>query len=89
MSEKTVTVKNQQGLHARPAALFVQKAASYPFPITIGKGGKTVDAKSILMIMSLAVKKDDSVELQTPQDDEKSREALDALEAILIDETMA
>jgi phosphocarrier protein len=87
MSEKTVTVKNQHGLHARPAAIFVQKASSRPFPITVEKGGKHADAKSILSIMSLVVKKGDALILKTPGDDDDSREALDELEAILIDET--
>lgn len=84
MAEKRVSVKNQHGLHARPAAMFVQKAASYPFPITIEKNGKSVEAKSILSIMALAVQKGDEVLLKAEGD--TAAEALDALEAILLDE---
>ncbi len=85
MSEKKVRVKNQHGLHARPAAMFVQKASSYPFAITVAKAGKTADAKSILGIMTLAVQKGDEVVLKA--EGEGAREALDALELILLDET--
>ncbi|MDR1979758.1 MAG: HPr family phosphocarrier protein [Synergistaceae bacterium] len=81
MAEKKVTVKNRHGLHARPAAAFVQKASSYPFAILIEKAGKSSDAKSILGIMSLAVQKDDEVILKADGDEA----ALDALESILLD----
>ena len=83
MAEKNVNVKNQHGLHARPAALFVQKASSYPFAVTIEKAGKSADAKSILSIMALAVQKGDEVVLKA--EGEKAQEALDALEQILLD----
>lgn len=85
MSEKKVSVRNQHGLHARPAAMFVQKASSYPFAITIEKAGKSADAKSILGIMALAVQKNDEVVLKA--EGEGAQEALDALEQILLDET--
>jgi phosphocarrier protein len=83
MAEKKVTVKNQHGLHARPAALFVQKASSCPFAVTVEKAGKSADAKSILSIMALAVQKGDEVVLKA--EGEKAQEALDALEQILLD----
>ena len=86
MVEKTVGVKNQHGLHARPAALFVQKASSYPFAISVEKGGKSADAKSILSIMALAVHKDDEVVLKA--EGEQAEEALDALEQILLNTEM-
>ena len=83
MAEKKVSVKNQHGLHARPAAMFVQRAASYPFAVTIEKAGKSADAKSILSIMALAVQNGDEVVLKAEGD--KAQDALDALEAILLD----
>ncbi len=83
--EKKVSVKNQHGLHARPAAMFVQRAASYPFAITIEKAGKSADAKSILSIMALAVQNGDEVILRA--DGDKAEEALSALELILLDTT--
>ena len=85
MAEKKVSVRNQHGLHARPAAMFVQRASSYPFAVTIEKAGRSVDAKSILGIMTLAVQKGDEVTLRA--DGEGAQEVLGALEQILMDET--
>lgn len=55
MVEKTVKVSNPTGLHARPAALFVQTAGKFTSHIWIAKGDKKVNAKSIMGLMSLAV----------------------------------
>ena len=84
MVEKKVGVKNKHGLHARPAAMFVQKASGYPFAISVEKDGKSADAKSILSIMALAVQKGDEVVLKA-EEGEKAQEVLDALEQILLD----
>ena len=46
-------IENRQGIHARPASLFVQTASKFRSNIQISAKGKTVDAKSILMIMSM------------------------------------
>ena len=61
--EKQVVVRNPHGLHARPAAKFVQAASSVPEDVIIEKNGKTANAKSILSIMSLGVSKGDTVTL--------------------------
>ena len=63
--------------------MFVQKASSYPFAISVEKAGKSADAKSILSIMALAVQKCDEVVLKA--EGEKAQEALDALGQILLD----
>jgi len=56
MKEKTVTILLPDGIHARPAAIFVQKASSYPdTSIKIKRNGVEVDAKSIMNIMMLAL----------------------------------
>ena len=52
--EKVVTIKNKQGLHARPAALFVQIANKFASDITIAKGRHKINGKSIMGIMMLA-----------------------------------
>ena len=52
--EKIVTIKNKQGLHARPAALFVQIANKFTSEITIVKGRHKINGKSIMGIMMLA-----------------------------------
>jgi len=55
MAERKVTVQNKTGLHARPAALFVQKANQFSSDIHIVKDNKDVSAKSIMGVMSLGV----------------------------------
>ena len=51
---KTVTIVNPQGLHARPADLFVKLASQFNAQIAVGKGPERVDGKSILGILTLA-----------------------------------
>lgn len=55
MAQKKVTVALRAGLHARPAALFVQQANKFTSDIFVEKDGKSVNAKSIMGIMSLAI----------------------------------
>ncbi|MFR0848015.1 MAG: HPr family phosphocarrier protein [Eubacterium sp.] len=58
MREFRYVIKDEQGIHARPAGLFVKEAASCESKITISKDGKEVDAKRILGVMGLwAVKR--------------------------------
>ena len=56
MKEFTYTIKDEQGIHARPAGELVKAAAAYPCKVTISKDGKEVDAKRILGVMGLGVK---------------------------------
>lgn len=54
MPQRTVIVGSRVGLHARPAALFVQAAARQPVRVTIAKvGGEPADARSILSVLAL------------------------------------
>jgi catabolite repression HPr-like protein len=55
MAEKVVVVNLRSGLLARPAALFVQEANRFSSDIFVEKEGKSVNAKSIMGIMSLAI----------------------------------
>ena len=55
--EKKLTIKNKQGLHARPAALFVQFANKFDCEITVTKGKQSVNGKSIMGIMMLAAER--------------------------------
>jgi len=54
VAKRTVTVVHRQGLHARPAALFVQLAKRYESHVTVKKGRKIVDGKSIMGLLTLA-----------------------------------
>ena len=51
--ERSITIKNKQGLHARPAALFVQMANKFNSEIVVSKGKQKVNGKSIMGIMML------------------------------------
>jgi PTS hybrid protein len=74
---RTVTLKNRDGLHARPAADFVKLASTFDVPFTVN--GK--DAHSLLGIMSLGLTRGMSVEIAGP--DENSRAAIDALAELI------
>jgi len=56
--QRTVTVVHRQGLHARPAALFVQLAKRFTSRVTVKKGRKIVDGKSIMGLLTLAAHAD-------------------------------
>ncbi|WP_433252428.1 HPr family phosphocarrier protein [Streptosporangium sp. CA-135522] len=69
MAERQVTVESEVGLHARPAATFVQTAAKAPADITVAKGGgRPVNAKSILAVLSLDVRQGDTVVIKAEGD---------------------
>lgn len=55
MLTREVTVKNQVGLHARPATFFIQKANEYKASIWIEKDERRVNAKSLLGVLSLGI----------------------------------
>jgi phosphocarrier protein len=82
MPERSVRVGSSVGLHARPAALFTQAAAKAPVPVTIAKaGGNPVDARSILLVLTLGVGHGDEVVLRAEGDG--ADEALDQLADLL------
>ena len=62
--ETTIFIKNELGLHARPAARLAQAAQQFDARITLEYEGMTVDAKSILEILSLAAGKGASLTLR-------------------------
>ena len=70
MREFRYVIKDEQGIHARPAGLFVKEAASCESKITISKDGNEVDANRILGVMGLGVKKDQEIVLKAEGSDE-------------------
>ncbi|MDX6151769.1 HPr family phosphocarrier protein [Marinococcus sp. PL1-022] len=77
MVEKTVEVNLRTGLQARPAALFVQEANRFHSNIFLEKDDKKVNAKSIMGVMSLAVRTGASVKLLAEgADEEEAAESL-------------
>lgn len=69
--EKEVIVNNPQGLHARPAALFVQIAQGFDSSVKLEKDGRIVDGKSIIAVLSLGVNKGAKVKLIVEGEDAK------------------
>lgn len=53
MVEKTTTIKNRAGIHARPATLIVKEASKFQSNVYIEKGTEKINAKSILCILTL------------------------------------
>lgn len=81
MAQKTVTVGLPAGLHARPAALFVQEANRFTSEIYVEKAGKAVNAKSIMGIMSLAISSGTDVVIRADGPD--AEQAVEKLAAIV------
>lgn len=82
MPERTVTVASSVGLHARPASLFSQAAAKVGVPVTLtNAAGKTVNAASILGVLSLGIGHGEVVTIGSDNEDADS--ALDSLAELL------
>jgi len=64
MLVKNITVTNKLGVHARPAALLTKTANLFECSIRIKKGEKSADAKSILAVMTLAAKCNDTLRFE-------------------------
>ena len=85
-AQKKVTIKNKSGLHARPAALFVQIANKYDSEINVRKGRQTVNGKSIMGIMMLAAEMGSKVTIVANGSD--ASEAVKELEGLLLSATI-
>lgn len=83
MLERTVLVGSTHGLHARPAKLFSQAAAAAGTHVTLTKaGGKTVNAASILGVISLGISHGDEVTLAA--DGDAAESILEGLAELLL-----
>jgi len=81
IAEKRITIKNKSGLHARPAAIFVQVANKYDSEIIVKKGKLEINGKSIMGILMLAAGKGSQVTLKV--DGEDAEKAMAELEGVL------
>ena len=63
MISRSITIKNNAGLHARPATFFIQKANTYNCSIWVEKEDCRVNAKSLLGVLSLGIAKDSVITL--------------------------
>ena len=82
--EKEITIKSSQGLHARPAAVFVQIASKYNAMVNIIKDGEKVNGKSIMGILTLGAQQGSTIILEA--DGEDAEQVLEELEGLLTKE---
>jgi len=78
---KRLTVASKQGLHARPAAIFVETANKFASKVTVKKADYEVSGKSILNILTLGVECGDEIVLEVEGED--AEEAIQLLEEVL------
>jgi phosphotransferase system HPr (HPr) family protein len=56
MQEFSYTITDPNGIHARPAGLFVQKMQGFKSPVTVHRDGDTADAKKLVALMKMRIK---------------------------------
>ncbi len=83
MAERTVTIVNKVGLHARPAAQIVKLASRFKSDITISRDDLEVNGKSIMGVMMLAAERGTDLLLRADGPDAEA--ALDALANLIAD----
>ena len=81
MKELKYPIKDEQGIHARPAGMRVMEASKFESSITIESAGKTGDAKKIFSVMSLGVKCGNEITIKADGVDEA--QAISAIEDFL------
>jgi phosphocarrier protein HPr len=75
--EMTVTVTNEEGMHARPAGIFVKKAGEFKSHVQVKANGQSKNGKSIMSLMSLGIKGGQNIIIETQGEDAEA--ALKAL----------
>jgi phosphocarrier protein len=80
MTERVLKISNRLGLHARPAALFVQEAARFRCSVMVVKDGLEVNGKSVMGLMLLAAESGSKLTIKADGPDEA--QALDALQKV-------
>lgn len=81
MKSSEIQITNEVGLHARPAKTFVQTAQKFSSKVTVTYNGKTVNAKSLLSLLTIGASKNAVILIQTDGEDEA--DALAALENLV------
>ena len=81
MKEFSYVITDPEGIHARPAGILVKEAAGLTSSVKIAGNGKEADAKRLLALMSLGIKKDMEVTFTIEGDDEEA--AATALETFM------
>lgn len=81
--EKILIVKNKSGLHARPSGMLAKTANSFQSNITLESNGKTINAKSIMSIMSSGLRENSEIKLivNGPDEDKAFNSIVDLFES--------
>lgn len=79
MKSFSYTVKDELGIHARPAGMLVKEVKNFQSKVTLEKDGKSVDASRLMAVMGMGVKKDQTVTVKVEGDDEDA--ACEAIKA--------
>ncbi len=87
MYVKEVVVRNQVGLHARPATFFIQKANEFKSLILIEKDDRRVNAKSLLGVLSLGIEGGTKIKILAdgPDDKDAVTKLVDLIESGFVD----
>lgn len=83
MIRATTTISNKLGLHARASAKLTKLAGSFASEVTLARGDRRVNAKSIMGVMMLAAGMGTDIDIQVDGPDE--RQAMDSLLALIED----
>ncbi len=70
MKEFSYTIKDPNGIHARPAGVHVKEAKTFASTITVLKGEKSCDMKKILALMGMGIKQGDTISVRVEGADE-------------------
>lgn len=70
MKEFIAVIRDEAGIHARPAGLLVKKAGEFLSSISLYKGSKRADAKKIFSVMSLGAREGDEIRVEVGGEDE-------------------
>ena len=79
MKSFSYTVKDELGIHARPAGMLVKEVKNFQSKVTLEKDGKSVDASRLMAVMGMGVKKNQTVTVKVEGDGEGA--ACDAIKA--------
>ena len=82
--KKKLKIRNPQGLHARPASVFVRIANKFESDVTVKKDDETVNGKSIMGLLTLAANQGALIEIEVCGPD--AEEAIKELEGFLMDD---
>ncbi len=81
MKQFSYIIKDELGIHARPAGLLAKEAKPFTSRITLRNGNLTAEATKVFMLMSLGVKKNDEITVTAEGEDEEA--AITAMRSFL------